>query len=161
MHFVSVAVVPLERMSLPKKAEVKNTCHQLIMKDDDTVLINKDISSTSQHSSMLSLSEHSKEVSQICSNIRSAENIPDNSLHSVSKDTVAVVEDESVLTNQRSNDCSVRKYPPSSRTKTATSSVLWNSQTNGVSEKCRLVVALKDIRSCLHNGVLTNSKKVR
>jgi hypothetical protein len=147
-------------MSLPKKVEEKNVCRPLIMENDNTLLTNKDISTTSQHSSVASLSERIKKVSEICSNIPSVETIAHNVVHSVSKETDAVVENESVLTNQRSNTYSVRKYPPSSRTKTPVSSELWSSQKNGVNGKCRLVVALKDIRNCLHNGVLTSTEKV-
>ena len=160
MHSVSVAVVPLERISLPKKAEEKNTCDQQIMEIDNRVLINKDPSATSEHSSMLSFSKHSKEVSEICNNSPSGETIPDDSVCSVSKDTSAVIENKSILTNRRSSNCSVKKYAASSRTKTPASTELWNSQTNCVNEKCHLVVALKDIRNCFRNGVLTSTKKV-
>jgi len=160
MHSVSVAVIPLERVSLPKKAAEKNTCDQLVMENDNTVLLNKEPNATSENSSMLSFSERSKEVSEICSNIPSGASSPDNNICSKSKDTTAVIEDKSILTDRRSSNCSVKKYRGSSRTKTPVSSELWNSQTKYVNEKCHLVVALKDIRNCVHNGVWTSPKKV-
>lgn len=155
-----VAVVPLERVSLPKKAAEKNTCDQLVMENDSTVLLNKDPSATSEHSSMLSFSEHSKEVSEICSNIPSGTSSPDNNICSISKDTAAVIENKSVLTDRRSSNCSVKKYPGSSRTKTSASSELWNSQTKCVNEKCQLVVTLEDIRDFFPNGAWISAKKV-
>lgn len=160
MRAVSVAVVPLERVSLPKKAAEKNTCDQLVMENDSTVLLNKDPSATSEHSSMLSFSEHSKEVSEICSNIPSGTSSPDNNICSISKDTAAVIENKSVLTDRRSSNCSVKKYPGSSRTKTSASSELWNSQTKCVNEKCQLVVTLEDIRDFFPNGAWISAKKV-
>lgn len=160
MHSVSVAVIPLERVSLPKKAAEKNTCDQLIMENDNTVLLNKDPSATSEHSSMLSLSEHSKEVSEISSNIPSGASSPDNNICSISKDTAAVIENQSIPTPRRSSNCSLKKYRGSSRTKTPASSELLNSQTNCINEKCNLFVALKDIRNCFRNGVFTITKKV-
>ena len=160
MPSVSVAVVPLERVSLPKKAAEKNMCAQLILESDNTVLLNKNPSATSEHSSMLSFSEHSKEMPEVCSNIPSGASSPDNNICSVSKDSAAVIENKSTLTDQRSSNCSVKKYPGSSRTKTPASSELWNSQTKCVNEKYHLVVALKDIRNFCHNGVLTSPKKV-
>lgn len=160
MHSVSVAVIPLERVSLPKKAARKNTCDQLIMENDNTVLLNKDPSATSEHSSMLSFSEHNKEVSEICSNIPSGVSNPDNNICVISKDTAAVIENKFIPTDRRSSNCSVKKYPGSSRTKTPASSELWNSQTKCSNEKSQLVVALKDIRNYFHNGVWTSTKKV-
>jgi len=160
MHSVSVAVIPLERVSLPKKQAGKNTCDQLIMENDNTVLLKKDPSATTEHSSMLSFSERSKEVSEICSNIPSEASSPDNNICSISKDTAAVIENKPIPTDRQSSSCSVKKYPGSSRTKTPASSELWNSQTKCVNEKCNLVVALKDIRNFFHNGVWTSTKKV-
>jgi hypothetical protein len=160
MHSVSVAVVPLERISLPKKAAEKNTCDQLIMENDNTGLLNEDSSATSEHSSTLSFSEHSKEVSEMCNTSSTGATIPDSSIRSLSKDTAAVVENKTVLTDQQSSNCSVKKYPASSRTKSPASSELWNSQTKCINGKCQLVVALKDIGNCFRNGRLTNSKQV-
>lgn len=130
------------------------------MENDNTVLLNKHPSATSEHSSMLSFSEHSKEVSEISSNIPTGASSTDNDICSISKDSAAVIENKSVLTDRRSSNCSVKKYPGSSRTKTPASSELWNSQTKCVNEKCHLVVALKDIRSCFHDGVWTTTEKV-
>jgi hypothetical protein len=160
MHCVSVAVVPLERISFPKKAAEKNTCDQLIMENDNTLLLNEDSSATSEHSSTLSFSEHSKQVSEVSSTIPSGATIPDSSICSASKDTTAVIENKTVLTDRRSTNCSVKKYPASSRTKSPASSELWNSQTKRVNEKYQLVVALKDIRNCFHNGIFTSTKEV-
>jgi len=160
MHSVSVAVIPLERISLPKKAARKNTCDQLIMENDNTVLLSKDPSATSEHSSMLSFSEHNKEVSEICSNIPSGASSPDDNICAISKDTAAVIGNKFIPTDRRSSNCSVKKYPGSSRTKTPASSELWNSQTKCSNEKSQLVVALKDIRNYFHNGVWTSTEKV-
>ena len=154
-----VAVFPLECTSLPKKTAEKNTCDQLVMQNDNTVLLNKEPNATSENSSMLSFSEHSKEVSEICSNIPSGASSPDTNICSISKHTTAVIEDKSILTDRRSSNCSVKKYRRSSRTKTPVSSELWNSQTKCVNEKCHLVVVLEDIRNSIHNGVWINTKK--
>jgi hypothetical protein len=61
--------------------------------------------------------------------------------------------------NWQPNNSSVRKYPPSSRTKTLTSCELRQCQMNGVSERCRLVVALKDVSPYLQNGTLINTEQ--
>jgi hypothetical protein len=50
----------------------------------------------------------------------------------------------------------VRKYPAASCTKSQTSFEVQKSQVNGVREKYRLVVALQDVSSYLHNGTLTS-----
>jgi hypothetical protein len=58
------------------------------------------------------------------------------------------------VSNRQSNNSSVRKYPPSSRSKTPTPIEVQKSELNGVGEKC-LVVALQDVMSSyLHNGTL-------
>jgi hypothetical protein len=99
-------------------------------------------------------------VSEICSNIPSGVSNPDNNICVISKDTAAVIENKFIPTDRRSSNCSVKKYPGSSRTKTPASSELWNSQTKCSNEKSQLVVALKDIRNYFHNGVWTSTKKV-
>jgi hypothetical protein len=58
------------------------------------------------------------------------------------------------------NNSNVRKYPPSSRTKTPTSYEQQNCEMSGVSDRCRLVVALKDVSPYLQNGTLIDIEQV-
>lgn len=171
MHYVSVAEVPLERLRISdrhERAEEKNVSRGLIVQDNKAASISSRVSATSRHSSVASLSEQSNRVTEICNNTSSGGTDRLNAEYCVSKDNtpMAVITEYAVRTlgvtsstavpNQQSNNSSLRKYAPSSRTKTPASFEVQKSQVNGVSDKYRLVVALQDVSSYLHNGTLTS-----
>lgn len=171
MHYVSVAEVPLERLRISgrhKKAREKSVSQRLIVQDDEAASRNSHVIATSRHSSVASVSEQSNRVTEICNNTSLGETGRLNAEHTVSKAStpMAVITEYAIRTldvtssttvpNQQSNDNSVRKYAPSSRAKTPASFEVQKSQVNGVSDKCRLVVALHDVGSYLHNGTLTS-----
>lgn len=171
MHYVSVAEVPLERLRIldrHKKAEEKNVSRGLIVQDNEAASVSSRVSATSRRSSVASLSEQSNRVTEICNNTLSGGTGPCNAEYCVSKDStpMAVITEYAIRTlditsstgvpNQQSNNSSVRKYAPSSRTKTPESFEVQNSRVNGVSDKYRLVVALHDVSSYLQNGTLSS-----
>jgi hypothetical protein len=160
---VSVAEVPLERLSLPRISDRHEKADERNMSRGSNRA-----SVTSRRSSVSTLCVQSNRVTEKCKSMSSGGTSPLNNEYCASRDITPVsfltkyasrtldVTSSTAVPNQQSNSSSMRKYTPSSRTKTRTSLEVQKSQLNGVSEKYRLVVALQDVSSYLHNGTLTS-----
>jgi hypothetical protein len=174
MRCVSVAKVPLERLSLSRildrheKTEERSVSREMILQDNEPAPTGVRASATSRRSSLASLSAQSDRVREVCGGTPSGGTGPINAEYRVSRDRTPVsvvtkyasrtldVSSSTAVPRQQSDRVTVRKYAPSSHTKSQTSFEVQKSQVNGVSKKYRLVVALQDVSSYLHNGTLTS-----